>query len=139
MLGAGRVGYFPRMFDGFIDERIDVGEVQLRVRYAGQGQPVCSYTGSAHRVDVAPGCSAAPGERGGELGRRVRVGISTSTGRPWDLKAPRLRPTLSTGRRTGPPSPRPGHVATAQLASVSRMTIAPTTMAFQVAVESALP
>jgi haloacetate dehalogenase len=28
------------MFDGFVDERIDVGEVDLRVRYAGQGPPV---------------------------------------------------------------------------------------------------
>lgn len=28
------------MFDGFTDERIDVGEVRLRVRHAGQGPPV---------------------------------------------------------------------------------------------------
>lgn len=34
------MGYFWRMFDGFIDERIDVGEVELRVRYAGRGLPV---------------------------------------------------------------------------------------------------
>ena len=44
------------MFDGFTDERIDVGEVQLRVRYAGQGRPVLLIhghprTGSTwHRV-----------------------------------------------------------------------------------------
>ncbi|MEE6257119.1 alpha/beta fold hydrolase [Plantactinospora sonchi] len=28
------------MFDGFVDGRIDVGEVELRVRYAGDGPPV---------------------------------------------------------------------------------------------------
>jgi haloacetate dehalogenase len=28
------------MFDGFADERVDVGEVDLRVRHAGEGQPV---------------------------------------------------------------------------------------------------
>ncbi|MFY1691220.1 alpha/beta fold hydrolase [Plantactinospora sp. WMMB782] len=44
------------MFEGFADERIDVGEVRLRVRYAGQGQPVLLVhghprTGSTwHRV-----------------------------------------------------------------------------------------
>jgi haloacetate dehalogenase len=44
------------MFDGFTDERIDVGEVALRVRYAGQGRPVLLIhghprTGSTwHRV-----------------------------------------------------------------------------------------
>nr|BFE56121.1 alpha/beta hydrolase [Dactylosporangium thailandense] len=44
------------MFDGFIDERIGVGEVELRVRHAGQGLPVLLVhghprTGSTwHRV-----------------------------------------------------------------------------------------
>jgi haloacetate dehalogenase len=44
------------MFDGFADERIDVGEVALRVRYAGHGPPVVLIhghprTGSTwHRV-----------------------------------------------------------------------------------------
>src|SRR4051794_7509565 len=44
------------MFEGFIDERIDVGEVELRVRHAGQGDPVLLVhghpgTGSTwHRV-----------------------------------------------------------------------------------------
>jgi haloacetate dehalogenase len=44
------------MFEGFNDERIDVGEVQLRVRYAGHGRPVLLIhghprTGSTwHRV-----------------------------------------------------------------------------------------
>jgi haloacetate dehalogenase len=44
------------MFDGFTDERIDVGEVDLRVRYAGHGPPVLLIhghprTGSTwHRV-----------------------------------------------------------------------------------------
>lgn len=44
------------MFDGFTDERIDVGEVALRVRHAGQGPPVVLIhghprTGSTwHRV-----------------------------------------------------------------------------------------
>jgi haloacetate dehalogenase len=44
------------MFDGFNDERIDVGEVELRVRYAGWGLPVLLIhghprTGSTwHRV-----------------------------------------------------------------------------------------
>ncbi|MET8466171.1 alpha/beta hydrolase [Micromonospora zamorensis] len=44
------------MFDGFTDERIDVGEVELRVRHAGQGPPVLLIhghprTGSTwHRV-----------------------------------------------------------------------------------------
>jgi haloacetate dehalogenase len=44
------------MFDGFADERIDVGEVVLRVRYAGHGPPVVLIhghprTGSTwHRV-----------------------------------------------------------------------------------------
>ena len=28
------------MFDGFVDERVDVGEVDLRVRHAGEGQAV---------------------------------------------------------------------------------------------------
>ncbi|GLY15288.1 hydrolase [Kineosporia sp. NBRC 101677] len=28
------------MFDGFVDEQIDVGEVRLRVRHAGRGRPV---------------------------------------------------------------------------------------------------
>jgi haloacetate dehalogenase len=28
------------MFDGFVDEKVDVGEVALRVRHAGQGPPV---------------------------------------------------------------------------------------------------
>jgi hypothetical protein len=28
------------MFDGFQLDRVDVGEVTLRVRYGGQGQPV---------------------------------------------------------------------------------------------------
>jgi haloacetate dehalogenase len=28
------------MFDGFVDRRVDVGEVDLRVRYAGEGPPV---------------------------------------------------------------------------------------------------
>jgi haloacetate dehalogenase len=28
------------LFDGFTDERVDVGEVHLRVRHAGKGQPV---------------------------------------------------------------------------------------------------
>jgi haloacetate dehalogenase len=49
-------GYWWRMFDGFADERIDVGEVALRVRYAGHGPPVVLIhghprTGSTwHRV-----------------------------------------------------------------------------------------
>lgn len=44
------------MFEGFTDQRIDVGEVELRVRYAGQGRPVLLVhghprTGSTwHRV-----------------------------------------------------------------------------------------
>lgn len=44
------------MFDGFRDERFDVGEVELRVRYGGQGRPVLLIhghppTGSTwHRV-----------------------------------------------------------------------------------------
>ncbi|MEE6312089.1 alpha/beta hydrolase [Plantactinospora veratri] len=44
------------MFEGFTDERIDVGDVELRVRYAGQGPPVLLVhghprTGSTwHRV-----------------------------------------------------------------------------------------
>ncbi|MGN9909890.1 alpha/beta fold hydrolase [Phytohabitans sp. LJ34] len=44
------------MFDGFIDTRVGVGEVELRVRYAGQGLPVLLIhghprTGSTwHRV-----------------------------------------------------------------------------------------
>ncbi|MEV7625539.1 alpha/beta hydrolase [Actinoplanes sp. NPDC089786] len=44
------------MFEGFTDERVDVGEVELRVRYAGQGPPVLLVhghprTGSTwHRV-----------------------------------------------------------------------------------------
>jgi haloacetate dehalogenase len=44
------------MFEGFADKRIDVGEVELRVRYAGQGLPVLLIhghprTGSTwHRV-----------------------------------------------------------------------------------------
>src|SRR4051795_2214428 len=44
------------MFDGFEDERVDVGEVELRVRYAGHGPPVLLIhghprTGSTwHRV-----------------------------------------------------------------------------------------
>jgi haloacetate dehalogenase len=44
------------MFEGFADERIDVGEVELRVRYAGHGRPVLLIhghprTGSTwHRV-----------------------------------------------------------------------------------------
>ena len=28
------------MFEGFTDERIDVGEVTLRVRHGGQGRPI---------------------------------------------------------------------------------------------------
>lgn len=28
------------MFEGFVDERVDVGEVELRVRHAGEGPPV---------------------------------------------------------------------------------------------------
>jgi len=28
------------MFEGFTDKRIDVGEVELRVRHAGQGVPI---------------------------------------------------------------------------------------------------
>jgi haloacetate dehalogenase len=53
---AGIRGYLYRMFEGFMDERIDVGEVELRVRYAGHGQPVLLIhghprTGSTwHRV-----------------------------------------------------------------------------------------
>ncbi|GIE28680.1 hydrolase [Actinoplanes italicus] len=44
------------MFEGFVDERIDAGEVELRVRHAGQGQPILLVhghprTGSTwHRV-----------------------------------------------------------------------------------------
>jgi haloacetate dehalogenase len=44
------------MFEGFTDERVDVGEVELRVRHAGQGPPVLLIhghprTGSTwHRV-----------------------------------------------------------------------------------------
>ena len=44
------------MFEGFNDERIDVGEVELRVRHAGSGPPVLLIhghprTGSTwHRV-----------------------------------------------------------------------------------------
>ncbi len=32
--------YLSRMFDGFEDERVDVGEVELRVRHAGRGPAV---------------------------------------------------------------------------------------------------
>jgi haloacetate dehalogenase len=56
MLGSASLGYLPHMFGNFTDERIDVGEVELRVRHLGQGSPVLLIhghprTGSTwHRV-----------------------------------------------------------------------------------------
>jgi haloacetate dehalogenase len=33
------------MFDGFIDEMVDLGEVQLRVRFGGDGPPLLLIPG----------------------------------------------------------------------------------------------
>jgi haloacetate dehalogenase len=40
MFCDSRTGYFLTMFDGFLDERIAVGGVGLRVRHGGEGRPI---------------------------------------------------------------------------------------------------
>lgn len=50
------------MFDGFQLDRVDAGEVTLRVRYGGEGEPVVLLHGHPrHAHDLAPGGAAAVG------------------------------------------------------------------------------
>jgi haloacetate dehalogenase len=42
------------MFDGFRLDRVDVGDVMLRVRYGGEGEPVCCCTAIPYAHDLAP-------------------------------------------------------------------------------------
>ncbi|MEO3744318.1 alpha/beta hydrolase [Plantactinospora sp. B5E13] len=75
------------MFEGFVDRRIDVGEVELRVRYAGDGPPVLLVHGHPR------------------------------TGATWHRVAPRLVargftvvcPDMRGYGRSGKPVPRPDH------------------------------
>lgn len=48
------------MFDGFQLDRVDVGEVTLRVRYGGEGEPVVLLHGHPRTPhDLAPRGAAA--------------------------------------------------------------------------------